>query len=220
MNPGWAPQAWVPVIRDIVLSTIVVLVLWLIVPAPTGPLRLTQIGLGVIAVIGVALRQRLNRLGFVLAATVTAAASALGLTDDPFLLAGAALYSVAATRGQRVLSPWSVGLVFTGLLASAVVTTTGFEERVQYVLFSSIVLMGAWALGVNTRTAKKLAVENAIVQERTRLARDVHDVLSHSDALKQGDVTKVVARVNSSGVVTMKLLDQAGYVVRGTTPLL
>jgi hypothetical protein len=40
------------------------------------------------------------------------------------------------------------------------------------------------------------------------------------DALKQGDVTKVVARVDSAGVVIMGLRDQAGYVARGTTALL
>lgn len=180
MNPEWSSRAWVQTALDVGLSLVAVLVLWLVVPAPTAAFRALQFALGLTAVAGVGIRRRWPAGGFALACGATAVAWSFGLTDDPFVLAGAALYSVAVKRGGRVLSPWTgISLVF-GISMAAMVSATGFEDAIQYVLLSGIVLTGAWALGVNIGKSKKLTAANATLHERARMARDVHDVLSHS----------------------------------------
>lgn len=177
---GWRDQPWVHLALDIAASAAIVAVLWLTVPTLTLSLTITQIGLGLLAIIGVGLRRGRPRIGFALAASATVVAATLGLTADPLLLAGAALYSVAAVHGRRALPPWLIGGVVAMFAAAMFVNASGAEERMRYVLFGGIVLLGAWALGVNTRAARQLAARNAANEERMRLARDVHDVLSHS----------------------------------------
>lgn len=48
------------------------------------------------------------------------------------------------------------------------------------VLLGAVVLAVSWVLGVRTRQAQQVAEEQVRADERLRLARDVHDVLSHS----------------------------------------
>ncbi|WGW13247.1 histidine kinase [Saxibacter everestensis] len=180
MKRAWANQLWLQVARDVSASVLVVLALWLTTPTPTPALKAAQIGLGMLAIIGVSLRHRHPRIGFVLASVATVVASALGLTADPLLLAGVALYSVAAAHGRRAFPPWLASVVLTILLVTVFIDASGSEELMRYVLFSGIALIAAWALGVNTRIAKDRVATNAAIEERMRLARDVHDVLSHS----------------------------------------
>lgn len=96
-----------------------------------------------------------------------------------------AVYTVA------VLSPlWQrVVMVVAGvpLIAFAVSVNTG---QARELLFSLIVFFGAYALGTLTRTrqtyaeaAERRAAEQAAERERARIAREIHDVLSHSVAL-------------------------------------
>ncbi len=66
------------------------------------------------------------------------------------------------------------GLVLIGIGAETL--TTGLRSLV----LSLIVLTAAWALGTRTRQARREAASRARVEERLRLSRDVHDVLSHS----------------------------------------
>lgn len=180
MKHAWSHQLWVQIARDVLASVVVVLVLWLTVPTPTFTLKLAQIGLGAAAIVGVGVRRRYPRIGFVLALAATVLASVLGLTVDPLLLAGVVLYSVAAVYGRRAFPPGLIGAAMAMLLLAAFVDVSGSEELIRYVLFSGIALIAAWALGVNTRVNRDLTARNAAIEERMRLARDVHDVLSHS----------------------------------------
>lgn len=105
---------------------------------------------------------------------------------QPLPYAGAiAVYTVA------VLSPlWQrVVTIAAGVptIAYGVSINTG---QARELLFSLIVFFGAHALGTLTRTrqdyaeaAERRAAEQAAERERVRIAREIHDVLSHSVAL-------------------------------------
>lgn len=165
---------------EVLASTLVVLVLWMTIPAPDPAFKVTQITLGVVAITGVGLRHLYPRTAFMLAFVSTVVAAVLGLTVDPLLLAGIALNSVAAQHGRRAFAPWMLGMVSAGAFISLFLNVAGSEDDMRNVLFSGITLCVAWALGVKTRTAQQLIAANAAIEERMRLARDVHDVLSHS----------------------------------------
>ncbi len=180
MNTEWLGKVWARPAFNAMFPIVIVLTMWMVVPAPNGAPRMIQVALGLTALVGTIIRHRLPATGFSLAFVATAVAWVLGLTDDPFLLAASALYSLAVVRGRRPLSPWTVSALLLGLLMAALVSPAGGDKWIQHTLFSSIVLMCAWAFGVTVRQSKELAIENATIQERARLARDVHDVLSHS----------------------------------------
>lgn len=165
---------------EVLASTLVILVLWVTIPAPDLALRIAQITLGVVAITGVGLRHLYPRTAFTLAFVSTVVAAVLGLTVDPLLLAGVALNSVAAQHGRRAFAPWMLGVAFAGAFISLFLNVAGSGDDMRNVLFSGITLCVAWALGVKTRTGQQLIAANAAIEERMRLARDVHDVLSHS----------------------------------------
>ncbi|PQZ93730.1 hypothetical protein CQ018_08735 [Arthrobacter sp. MYb227] len=168
------------IMLQVLASIMVVLVLWVTIPAPDLTLKITQIALGIVAITGVGLRHLYPRTAFSLAFVSTVVAMALGLTVDPLLLAGIALNSVAARRGRRAFAPWMLGVAFAGAFVALFLDVAGSEDDMRTVLFSGITLCVAWAMGVKTRTARDLIAANAAIEERMRLARDVHDVLSHS----------------------------------------
>lgn len=161
-------------------SCLVVLVLWMTVPGDGSLDRALQIGLAAVAVTGVVLRRRWPRASLLVVVASTSAAWVAGLTADPYVLAATALHSVARTSGR---SPFPVlgGAVAVGVVAAlALVAAPGSGATVRSSLLSLIVLGGAWAAGVGSRRAQELAIENGVLVERARIARDVHDVLSHS----------------------------------------
>ncbi|WEH16171.1 sensor histidine kinase [Streptomyces sp. VNUA24] len=130
--------------------------------------------------------------GFVLAATCVALA--VGVGPIPFLATAYALYVVATTRRQR---PGLSAAFITGLCAvgAVLLTATGGQSyqggtRVVQVLFGLLVLGATWAAGAavrerreSTRRAIEHAAEQAKVEERLRIARDIHDVVTHSVGL-------------------------------------
>jgi len=169
-----------PAALDLAGGALVVLVLWLTVPVPDGRARAVQVVLAVIAVSAAALRRRAPRTAVALAAGATGAAWAVGLTADPLLLAGLALRSVARARGRRAVPPALVVGVAVVVAASAVIAVPGREDGVRQAALAGIVLVAAWASGVGARDGERVGAENAALRERARLARDVHDVLSHA----------------------------------------
>lgn len=152
--------------------------LWLTVSPPTG--RPWQLLLAGVCVLAVLCRRRFPVAAVVLAALATAAAWVLGATADPCVLVGLCLFAVAERHGQRVLPWWLiaiggvVGLVL--FVIGAETLTTGMRSLV----LSLVVLAAAWALGTRTRQARQDAASRARAEERLRLTREVHDVLSHS----------------------------------------
>ncbi|MEV0221577.1 sensor histidine kinase [Streptomyces sp. NPDC050704] len=143
--------------------------------------------------------------GFVL--TAACAALTAGVGPAPFLAAAYALYTVATTRRRqpRLSAAFIAGLCVVG---AALLTVTGGQNhqggtKAVQVVFGLLVLGATWAAGSavrerreSTRRAIEHAAEQAKVEERLRIARDIHDVVTHSVgliAVKAGVANHVAA---------------------------
>ncbi len=175
--------AWAEILRHLAFGLAVFAVFWLSVTTPAGAQPL-QIVVGSVAVVGTLLSSQLPLVGASLAAAATAIAWPLGLTADPFLLASIGVFAVAERRGSQRFPWW---LLAAGALLGMIMLLLGseptdgmFDPRMRALLLSAVVIGAAWVLGVRTRQARESAATQARTEERLRLARDVHDVLSHS----------------------------------------
>ncbi|WP_344332230.1 sensor histidine kinase [Kitasatospora putterlickiae] len=132
----------------------------------------------------------------VFAAVFTAACVALaaGLGPTPFLAAAYALYQVATTRSGR---PGLSALLVAGPCAAGAILMTvsgghGYQggSRAVQTVFGLLILGATWATGTavrerreSLRRAIEHAAEQAKSEERLRIARDIHDVVTHSVGL-------------------------------------
>lgn len=154
--------------------------LWLTVSPPDAEARGVQTALGIVAVGGAVLALRFPLTAIAITVAATGTGWVLGLTADPFVLAGFAVFAFAERRGVRRI-PWWVpfgGLIV--LVGALGLSSEGMEDRFRGVLLGGVILSAAWFLGVRTRQVAEASAERSRVEERLRLARDVHDVLSHS----------------------------------------
>ncbi|MFD9326045.1 sensor histidine kinase [Streptomyces sp. NPDC060065] len=143
---------------------------------------------------------------FVFVLTVACVALPFGLAPTSFLAAAYALYLVAVTRKR----PTGRSAVFVGGVSAAGaagLTMTGAQgyqggtQAVQVVL-GLLVLGATWAAGSAVRERRESlrrvieqTAERAKVEERLRIARDIHDVVTHSVgliAVKAGIANHVV----------------------------
>ncbi|MFB7124331.1 sensor histidine kinase [Kitasatospora sp. NPDC056273] len=128
---------------------------------------------------------------FVVAFTAAWLALVAGVGPTPFLAAAYALYLVATTRRGR--PGLSVALVAGLCTAGAVLMTVsggqGYQggSRAVQVVLGVLVLGATWATGAavrerreSLRRAIEHAAEQAKAEERLRIARDIHDVVTHS----------------------------------------
>ncbi|MFE2941454.1 sensor histidine kinase [Streptomyces sp. NPDC059255] len=126
--------------------------------------------------------------------TTACAALALGVGPAPFLAAAYALYAVAATRTRQpgLSAVFVAGLCAAGALLLTVTGGQGYQggTKVAQAVFALLVLGATWASGTavrerreNVRRAVEHAAERARAEERLRVARDVHDVVTHSVGL-------------------------------------
>lgn len=175
-----APWIQSRLLTSLLLGLAVFVGLWLTVTPDDGIARWVQLALGAIAVTGVMVSSRLPLLAVIVTAAATACAWLLGMTADPFVLTGFAAFKLAETRGGRKFPWWMFAGAFVVVLASAIFGAEGAEDRFRGMLLSALVLSVAWVLGVRTREVKREAAARSRAEERLRLARDVHDVLSHS----------------------------------------
>ncbi|TYK42854.1 sensor histidine kinase [Actinomadura decatromicini] len=129
-------------------------------------------------------------------AVVLAASTAslpLDLPWDSYVAAGFALYPVALTRRRRRWIPTpligivSAVLIFAGGIAGP---ADWHAETAGRVLMGLAVLGASWTLGrvvrerraQTARSARQLA-DQAVSDERLRIARELHDVVAHSMSL-------------------------------------
>jgi signal transduction histidine kinase len=137
------------------------------VPLVTGPVAFRH-------------RHALDALLVVLAAQLVQALAgselAGGLAEGVALVV--VLYSVGSTLTLRSAL---VGLVAALVASAAVVTLTGGAHAGNFVYLGTVVL-AAWSAGQGVRLAHErsaLLAEHRAAQERSRIARELHDVVSH-----------------------------------------
>jgi signal transduction histidine kinase len=131
---------------------------------------------------------------FVIVLTASCAALAAGLGPAVFLAAAYALYMVVTTRRRQ---PGRSAVLVGGASAAGagLLTVSGgqhYEGGTRAVqLLSGLLVLGAtWAAAAavrerreSLRRAIEQAAEQAKVEERVRIARDIHDVVTHSVGL-------------------------------------
>lgn len=173
-------DGWLSVVRDAVLGLLLVAVLWLTAAPADAALRGVQLLFAAVSLVAVLLRRRWPASAVAAALAATCAAWALGMTYDPFVLAGWCVLVLAEQRGTRAVPWWMVASGAVLLVVTLALGADGIEDRLRGALLGAVVLSAAWVLGVRTREALDEAAERSRSEERLRLARDVHDVLSHS----------------------------------------
>lgn len=191
-------------------------------PAYTGPV---WAGLLVAAAVGlpVAARRRWPVPAALTAVAGAVAATLLDITREPYLAVGLTLYAVALTRGPH----HSVPVLAAALAASAAAVLTGEAVVTPAESWSGaagvaaivwLVLGGGWAAGfaVRARRAREAHhaarhTERSIVEERLRIARELHDIVSHSlslIAVKAGVAGHVAQRRPEEAVDALRVIEQ------------
>ncbi|MEO3875845.1 sensor histidine kinase [Nonomuraea sp. B12E4] len=183
-----APSSTIPgragtVAQDLGAALLCVLVFWL----PLDPPAQAETVLIAILVVGLLVRSWSPLPAFVLVAAATLAGAAAGMADDPFLAAAWTLYPVALRWGGRRFLP-SIPVVLGVVIGLLMVTgPAGAEAVVRYAMMSLLALTAAWVLGAQVRRGRQAAEqatraekERAVAEERLRVVREVHDVVSHS----------------------------------------
>jgi signal transduction histidine kinase len=145
-------------------------------------------GLVVLLIGGMLLRSRLPLAAFCVVTAVTVAGLILEAANDPFIAAAWTLYPVAVVRATpRSLSVVKMSIGTFVLALALLGTADGQGGALRNIMLSLLALTGAWLLGGTTRRAvleaehaTRAERQAAVVAERLRVAREVHDVVSHS----------------------------------------
>ncbi|MGO4783796.1 sensor histidine kinase [Cryobacterium sp. W22_MBD10_FK3] len=172
--------AWRAAAGRLVFGVVVVAGLWLTVLPTGGAGRGGQLALAAAAVCGLLLAGRWAVAAVMVTMVATTSAWMLGVTADPFVLTAVALFVVAERQGSQRFPWWMLGAGGGVAVAALGLSAEGVENRFRGMLLGALVLGASWFLGVRTRQVHEEAAARSRAEERLRLARDVHDVLSHS----------------------------------------
>ncbi|WP_431924135.1 sensor histidine kinase [Amycolatopsis tucumanensis] len=170
------PRASRRLLTDGAVAVLCVAVFWLPLPPEPGP----AVVLVPLLVAGVLLRSRWPAVAFGVVATATLAGALLGFTPDPFVAAAWTLYPLVVRAGgarSSRIAPVTLAVVVAVLLTAG---STAWDDVLRYVMVSLLVLAGAFRLGESVRRERAEAARRAVLEERLRVAREVHDVVSHS----------------------------------------
>ncbi|WP_327033012.1 sensor histidine kinase [Micromonospora ureilytica] len=114
----------------------------------------------------------------------------LGVLPDPLLAAALTAYTAAAIDGQRSRRSWLV-IVSSSVVLTFLAVATGSPQPWPSrfgTLLPGLALVGAsWAAGIAVAQRRAYAVwraadrvERAVSDERLRIAREVHDIVTHN----------------------------------------
>ncbi|WKD33542.1 sensor histidine kinase [Streptomyces xanthophaeus] len=191
-------------------------------PGYTGPV---WAGWVVAAVVGlpVAARRRWPVPAALTALAGSVAATLADITREPYLAVALTLYTVALTEVPRRSMP----VLAVALAASAAAVLTGeavitpaetWSGAVGVAAAVWLVLGGGWAAGyaVRARRAREREraarrTERAIAGERLRIARELHDIVSHSlslIAVKAGVAGHVAERRPEEAVDALRVIEE------------
>lgn len=165
-----------------------------VTPAPVPWERLVLIAA---ATAPVAVRRIRPLPVFLSVLAVTVVAVVRDATWDPFLSAAYAMYTVALTMpSHRWWQRWLPGLSLAALALGGAAGATHAGDAYWWrggpglLLLGSTALLGAWQLGRSARQRRAFAVraaeqlaQRAVTEERLRVARELHDVVTHSMGL-------------------------------------
>ncbi|MGW7515551.1 sensor histidine kinase [Streptomyces sp. NPDC054796] len=166
-------------------------------PVSGGAPPWEQLVLMVAATVPLALRRVRPLPVFIAVVLVTALAVARDAMWDPLLPAAFALYTVALTSSlRRWWERWLRALAIALLCVAAALGPVRAEPAYWWaggpglLLLGFAALLGAWELGRAVRqrradaarTAEHLT-QRAVTEERLRIARELHDVVTHSMGL-------------------------------------
>jgi signal transduction histidine kinase len=163
------------------------------------------VGMSALAVAPIAVRRIAPMTAFAVVLVANTVVVLIGVSGDPAVLLAVVLYTVAMTQPPRRSVISAVATLVLTLAALTISSRTASHARYVQVLFTASVtaIAAAWTLGTATRehrrwaarTAERAAQE-AVADERLRIARELHDVLAHSMSL-----------ITAKAAVTNYLLD-------------
>ncbi|MEV7889338.1 sensor histidine kinase [Streptomyces sp. NPDC002817] len=138
-------------------------------------------------------RRRWPRQVFALVLVATLSQVALGIAVDPFVAAAFALYPLAlTTSSQRLVPTPAVAVVCATVVLAGTVAGSprSWQNGVGFLVVGAAVLGAVWTAGFAVRGRRTLArveaarrEEQAVHHERLRIARELHDVVTHSMGL-------------------------------------
>jgi signal transduction histidine kinase len=225
--PGGPFTRW-PRVADGVLALAVFLVLLVVSPTgPQGDLTFRTVGEVSIAALvvfavasGVLYRRRSQPLP-VFGVTLGAAALSIGFHDVD--LVGTAMLFALYSVGRHVTADrWSY-VALGGALAFVTISSVADAETVAAIGFGLFLTFFVWYVGRRLRTRGERAAQlerehaaearRAVVEERTRIARELHDVVAHRVSLMtvQAGAAKTVAADDPEGALrAMHAVEKAG----------
>ncbi|MBB5775782.1 sensor histidine kinase [Nonomuraea jabiensis] len=152
----------------------------------------------------------------------------LTLQENRLMMVGVValtIYPVSATQPvRRSAIALGLGLLVTGgaLLASVMGAprVNGWPDPVPVVGVAWLVVGASWSLGTAVRTRRvsaareaRMQAEKAVVDERLRIARELHDVVAHSLSMitvKAGVAAKVLDKHPEEGREALRAIEQIG----------
>ncbi|MGH3252155.1 MAG: sensor histidine kinase [Trebonia sp.] len=159
---------------------------------------------------------------FLVVLALACTAVLLGLGPAPLLAAAYAVYTVAVTRRRPLRLPAAVAGTLSAM-GAALLTLTGARHypggtEVTQIAFGVVALGATWAVGAALRDRREAvgraieqAAERGRIEERMRVARDVHDVATHSIgliAVKAGIANHVLSSHPEEARAALAVIEQ------------